>query len=132
MNLMEVVSAANGRVKGAADYTWECFGDTARYLDIGNDETGQQASVIFDTDDGTVYAMEIFLPDNDAAFRWVDDRYLDLFVKECLNNDVDPEIAFGQTKFQMISEIEALMVLDELTKNTDQPLPEEEDDDDTA
>ncbi len=37
MNLMEVVSAANGRVKGAADYNWECFGDTARYLDIGSE-----------------------------------------------------------------------------------------------
>lgn len=131
MNLMEVISAANGRVKGATDYLWECFGDTARYLDIGNDETGQQASVIFDTDDGTVYAMEIFLPDNEIAFRWVDERYWDLFISECLENDVDPAIAFGQTKFQMISETEALMVLDELTKNPDQTLPEE-DDDDTA
>jgi hypothetical protein len=131
MNLMEVVSAANGRVKGAADYNWECFGDTARYLDIGSEETGQQASVIFDTDDGTVYAMEIFLPSDNVAFRWIDDRFVDLFVKECLSKDVDPDIAFGTARFQPISEAEALMVLDELTKNPNQELPEE-DDDDTA
>lgn len=128
MNLMEVVSAANGRVKGAADYTWDCFGDTARYLDIGDEETGQQASVIFDTDDGTVYAVEIFLPQASAAFRWIDDRYADLFIKECMMNNVDHTVAFENVKFQDISSTEALVVLDELTRNDDQELTEEEDD----
>lgn len=127
---MEVVSAANGRVKGAAEYTWDCFGDTARYLDIGNDETGQQAAVIFDTDDGTVYAMEIFLPNENVAFRWIDERYTDLFVKECTTRDINPNLAFGSVGFQEISETEALMVLDELTKDPNQELPEEEDGED--
>lgn len=127
MNLMEIVSAANGRVKGAADYEWECFGDTARYLDIGNEDVGQQAAVIFDTDDGTVYAMEIFLPQAPAAFRWIDERYADLFIKECMMRNVDPNIAFDSVIFQNISSTEALVVLDELTKSDDQ-LVEEDDD----
>lgn len=131
MNLMEVVSASNGRVKGAADYTWECFGSTARYLDIGNDEVGQQASVIFDTDDGTVYAVEIFLKEHDTAFRWVDDRYLDLFLNECAEYQIDPEVAFDNVRFQFISDTEALIVLDEITKGPEQNLPEEEEDDAT-
>lgn len=126
---MEVISAANGRVKGAADYTWECFGDNARYLDIGNDETGQQASVIFDTDDGTVYAMEIFLPKGAAAFRWLDDRYADLFFKECSEKNVDSMTAFDNVKFQNITNTEALMVLDEITKDPDQVIQQEDDDD---
>ena len=127
MNLMEIVSAANGRGKGAADYEWECFGDTARYLDIGNEDVGQQAAVIFDTDDGTVYAMEIFLPQAPAAFRWIDERYADLFIKECMMRNVDPNIAFDSVIFQNISSTEALVVLDELTKSDDQ-LVEEDDD----
>jgi hypothetical protein len=125
MNLMEVVSAANGQIKGTADYTWKCFGDSARYLDIGNDDTGQQASVIFDTDDGTVYAMEIFLPAQSTAFRWIDERYADLFVKECMIKSIDPNIAFDRVRFQEMTSTEALMTLDELTKNYAQVLPDD-------
>lgn len=128
---MEVISAANGRVKGSADYTWRCFGDASRYLDIGNEESGQQASVIFDTDDGTVYAMEIFLLQGTTAFRWLDDRYTDLFLKECSERNVDPSWAFDNVKFQNITSVEALMVLDEITKDLDQVTQQEDDDDPT-
>lgn len=128
MNLMEVVSAANGLIKGSADYSWECFGTEARYLDIGNEETGHLASAIFDINDGTVYAVEIFLKSESVAFRWVDDRYYDLFLKECSENSVNASIAFDTVKFQKISETEALIVIDELTKEFRSELPEEEDD----
>lgn len=128
---MEVVSAANSRIKGAADYTWSCFGDTARYLDIGNEESGQQASAIFDTDDGSVYAIEIFLPEENIAFRWLDERYADLFIKECISKNINHEIAFGSVRFQSITEAETLMILDELTKNPDQTSLDEKDDDPT-
>ena len=130
MNLLEVLASANGQVKGATDYVWDCFGPDAMYLDIGNDDLGHIASVIFDSDDGTVYAFEMFLPQQRRAWRWLDERYQDLFLEACQNNGVNPRIAFDNVPFELTTPAELLAMLNELT--ADPNLKFEEDDDDTA
>jgi len=130
MNLLEVLASANGQVKGATDYVWDCFGPDAMYLDIGNDDLGHIASVIFDSDDGTVYAFEMFLPQQRRAWRWLDERYQDLFLEACQNNGVNPRVAFDNVPFELTTPAELLAMLNELT--ADPNLKFEEDDDDTA
>lgn len=128
MNLLEVLPAINGQVKGAADYAWDCFGPDAKYLDVGNDDLGHVASMIFDSDDGTVYAMEMFLPQERRAWRWVDERYYDLFLEACQNNGVNPRVAFDNVAFENISPIEMLVMLAELTADPTMKFEEDEDD----
>lgn len=130
MNLLEVLASANGQVKGATDYVWDCFGPDAMYLDIGNDDLGHIASVIFDSDDGTVYAFEMFLPQQRRAWRWLDERYQDLFLEACQNNGVNSRVAFDNVPFELTTPAELLAMLNELT--ADPNLKFEEDDDDTA
>ena len=130
MNLLEVLASANGQVKGATDYIWDCFGPDAMYLDIGNDTLGHIASVIFDSDDGTVYAFEMFLPQERKAWRWLDERYQDLFLEACQANGVNPRVAYDNVSFEATSGVELLAMLNELT--ADPNLKFEEDDDDTA
>jgi hypothetical protein len=130
MNLLEVLASANGKVKGAAEYVWDCFGADAMYLDIGTEDLGHLASVIFDSDDGTVYAVEMFLPQERRAWRWIDERFQDLYLEACQANGVNPRVAFDTVLFETITPVELLTVLNELT--ADPNLQFEEDEDDTA
>jgi hypothetical protein len=131
MNILEVVTAANGLVKGGADYDWQCFGPNARYIDIGNDQIGQVASVIFDSDDGTVYAVELFYPPERKAWRWVDDRYYDAFIEACHYNDINPRFAYESVQYEDIGPNDVIVGLGELTEGAVEIIPEEDDDDAT-
>lgn len=129
MNILEVVTAANGLVKGGAEYTWTCFGNNARYIDLGNDDIGQVASVIFDSDDGTVYAVEIFYPPERKAWRWVDDRYYDAFIEECRYNEINYKIAYDTVQYEDIAANDVIIGLNQLTENAVEVVPEDEEDD---
>jgi hypothetical protein len=131
MNILEVVTAANGLVKGGADYGWQCFGPNAKYIDIGNDQIGQVASVIFDSDDGTVYAVELFYPADRRAWRWVDDRYYDAFIETCFQNDINPRFAYESVQYEDIGPNDVIVGLGELTEGAVEIIPEDEEDDAT-
>lgn len=128
MNLLEVLTAVNGQVKGAADYSWNCFGPDAKYLDVGNDNLGHVASMIFDSDDGTVYAIEMFLPEERKAWRWIDERFYDFYLEECQENGVNPRVAFDNVPFENISPIEILVLLSELTADPNVTFEESDND----
>lgn len=131
MNILEVIASANGLVKGGANYDWQCFGPNAKYIDIGNDIIGQVASVIFDSDDGTVYAVELFYPAEERAWRWVDERYYDSFIEECYHNDVNPKFAYGTVQYEDIGPNDVIVGLNELTEDAVEIIPEDEEDDAT-
>lgn len=132
MNLLEVLASANGQVKGSADYVWNCFGPDAMYLDIGNKDLGHLASVIFDSDDGTVYALEMFLPQERRAWRWIDERFEDLYLEECQSNAVNPRVAYDTVLFEQLHPAEMLAMLNELTADPNLKFDEEGEEDDTA
>lgn len=131
MNILEVVTAANGLVKGSAAYSWNCFGNNARYIDIGNAEIGQVASAIFDSDNGVVFAVELFYPPERRAWRWIDDRYYDDFIEECYNKNVNYKIAYDTVQYEDIESNDILIGLSELTENAVEVAPDEEEDDPT-
>lgn len=130
MNLLEILTSANGKVKGSAEYVWDCFGADAMYLDIGTDELGHLASVIFDSDDGTVYAVEMFLPQERKAWRWIDERFQDLYLEACQDNGVNPRIAFDTVLFEEIHPAELLAMLNELTADPNLKFDEEGEEED--
>jgi len=132
MNLLEILTSANGKVKGSAEYVWDCFGPDAMYLDIGTEELGHLASVIFDSDDGTVYAVEMFLPQEQKAWRWIDERFQDLYIDVCQENGVNPRVAFDTVLFENITPVELLTMLNELTADPNLEFEEDEEEDDTA
>jgi hypothetical protein len=130
MNLLEILSCVNKKVKGTTTYNWKCFGDNARYLEIGNEKIEHIASVIFDYDDGTVYAIEMFLPPARKAWRWVDERFYDLFLQECTEQQVNPDIAYDNVKFEFVDPSELMLMLYEITKDGDEDIEFKDLDDD--
>jgi hypothetical protein len=119
MNLSEIVACVNNKIKGTALYDWECFGPDARYFEVGTEQFEHLASVIFDFEDGTVYAVELFLPPERKAWRWVDDRFFDLYLQECIENGVNPNIAYDNVRFDPVNASELMLMLYELTKDFD-------------
>lgn len=132
MNLLEVLTSVNGQVKGAAEYVWDCFGPNAHYLDVGNEKLGHLASVIFDSDDGVVYAIEMFLPSERRAWRWVDPRFYDSFLESCQLNRVNYKIAYDSVEFEDADPIELIAVLNELTQDPTIKFEEDDEEDDPA
>lgn len=132
MNLLEVLTAAHSKVIGASYYNWLCFGPNAMYIDIGDDALGHIASIIFDNDDGTVYAVELFVTSHRKAWRWIDDRYAAVFVETCEQQGVNLRVAYDNVAFESIEPNDLLFTLNELTKDPNAVVEEEEEQDDPA
>ena len=132
MNLLEVLASANGQIKGSTEYVWDCFGPNAMYLDIGNSKLGHLASIIFDSDDGTVYALEMFLPQERRAWRWIDERFEQLYLDACVENGVNPRVAYDTVLFEQAHPAELLSTMNDLTADPNLKFEEDEEEDDTA
>jgi len=128
MNLLEIIAPGTLKVLGAAPYKWDCFGPNAVYFDAGTEQHQHLVSVIFDDDDGAVYAVEMFLPEERKAWRWIDERFVDYFLEACRNNRVNPRVAYDNVPYENVDSTELLTILNNLTLNTNLSIEEEEDD----
>jgi hypothetical protein len=117
MNLLEVLTCINKKIRGTTTYNWTCFGPDARYLEVATDTIEHVASIIYDHEDATVYAIEMFLPQERKAWRWVDDRFYDLYIQECIDNGVNPDIAYNTVRFEPVDPSELMLMLYEITKD---------------
>lgn len=131
MNLLEIIAPGALKVIGAAPYKWDCFGPTAVYFDAGTETHQHLISVIFDDDDGAVYAAEMFLPGERKAWRWIDERFTDYFLESCRENRVNPRVAYDTVLFENIGATEFLTILSSLTLNTNVEVEEDDEDDAT-
>lgn len=114
MNLTELVMAAQSKITNGCPYLWKCFGDNARYIDFGVSEEKIIASAVVDATTQQVYCVEIFNLDNTQAWRWIDNRYQKLFLKECRERKFNPDICWDTVKYQHIQDNEALLLINQL------------------
>jgi hypothetical protein len=132
MNLLEIIAPGTLKVLGAAPYKWNCFGPNAVYFDAGTEQHQHLISVIFDDDDGAVYAVEMFLPEERKAWRWIDERFTDYFFESCKENGVNPRVAYDNVSFENIDSTELLTILNSLTSTPDLDIEDDEEEDDPA
>ena len=64
MLLKDFLEAIDYKITGGSEYSWTCFGPDARYLDCIDDEGSSESrysiNAIFDSEDQTVYAFELW------------------------------------------------------------------------
>lgn len=132
MNLLEIIAPGTLKVLGAAPYKWDCFGPNAVYFDAGTEQHQHLISVIFDDDDGAVYAVEMFLPEERKAWRWIDERFADYFLETCRDNKVNPRVAYDNVSFENVDATELLTRLNSLTSTPDLDIEDDEEEDDPA
>jgi hypothetical protein len=132
MNLLEIIAPGTLKVLGASPYKWNCFGPNAVYFDAGTEQHQHLISVIFDDDDGAVYAVEMFLPEQRKAWRWIDERFVDYFLEACRDNRVNPRVAYDNVSFENVDSTELLTILNSLTSTPDLDIEDDEEEDDPA
>ena len=116
VNLNEVVNAAHGHLGGSAEFTWQCWGTNAQYIELT--QAGEQiGSCVFDRVSGAVYAVELFDTLDRQAWRWVDPRGIEPWQVEARMNNVDLITAWDSVKFQDVSDAQALVILDRMTRD---------------
>ena len=99
ITLKDWMECVNYRISEGSDYQWMCYGINAYSLDSWDrDHDGVSASVVFDTDDQTVYQVEVHDYTNERSYRFINPDYRDAYRKECKQRGVEDE-AYDGVKF---------------------------------
>lgn len=116
MSVMEkFLKAIEYKISGGSEFTWECFGPFARYLDCSDSEGSDgtfSVSAIFDSEDQTVYCIEAWDYINDREYRWVNPEFKEAYKNEAHDRDVSANESIDNREF-----IE-LDVLDDILEKT--------------
>mgnify|MGYP003338200696 CR=1 FL=1 len=128
MSLLEILKAANARISGGSDYLWNCFGHNARYLDLADIMHDEYCSVVFDCKTYEVYTVELTVPGQDQAFRYINPAHLDAYLDEAEKRNIDPNVAWDHVKYTQVTEentvLEYIKDIGEMYYD-DLPVPEE-------
>ena len=91
ITLKDYLEAIDFKITGGSEYSWDCFGHNARYLDSADNEGlgNYSISAIFDSVDQTVYAVELWDYVNDREYRWINPMFVGAHMKACSQHAVD-------------------------------------------
>jgi len=86
--LLEFLDMIPPRIVGGDKYSWTCYGDNARYLDLE-----QNVDVVFDEQTQEVYEISIHNDDSDTSdTTWRNPQYESAYLEELkLQRDLDEE-----------------------------------------
>ena len=126
MQLMEIMQAFDARVIGGSEYQWQCYGNYARYMDFVDRDGLECASAVHDTVTFRVYELNLYIPGQDQAFRWIDPEYKQQHMDECVARGVSINTAWDNVKYTEVDESTALRYARDIagTYYDDLPVPE--------
>lgn len=104
INLETFLKVVKFKIIGGDPYMWGCYGPNARSIDATDhgdtfSESGWSASIVFDTEDQTVYNAEIWDYDRKNIYRLINPDYREAHKKECQDRGVDDTEVDGGYKF---------------------------------
>jgi hypothetical protein len=116
MKLLEVITAAGGRVSGGDSYLWKCFGDNAQFMEFCDVDGHGYSHCIFDTKTYEVYQIHIEVPlvSNEAdspeqTFLWTADSNKKAYYTECEKHNVDPNSAWDDVNYTHVDTEELIL-----------------------
>jgi hypothetical protein len=93
MHLKDVNEKLEHRITGGSEYTWQCYGDNARYLDYESEYA--TASCIFDTLTQEIYEVSIDIKGSDQRpYRWLNPSSKDIMFEEAAYREVNANQAW--------------------------------------
>lgn len=99
MKLLDVITAAAGRVSGGDPYLWGCYGSNAQFMEFRDADGNGYSHVIFDTQTYECYEVHVEVPDESVAIRWIARDYKTKFYDECKRRNVDPSTAWDNVNY---------------------------------
>ena len=104
MTLLEIITATGARVSDGSDYLWNCYGPNSRYIDFVDVASSDYCSVVFDCRTQTVYEVNLHVPGQDQAFKWINPDFESAYVAECAERGIESNVAWDSVKYTMITE----------------------------
>jgi hypothetical protein len=99
ITLKDWMECVKYRISEGSDYQWQCYGYEAYSLDSWDkDHDGVSSSIVFDTDNQTVYQVEVHDYANKRSYRYINPDYRGAYLKECKQRGVEDE-AYDGVKF---------------------------------
>lgn len=98
ITLQQYLEAIDYRITESADYTWQCYGHNAAYLD-GFVSECWSASAVFDRKTQTVYEAQICDYRNNRCYRLINPEYRAAHASECQQRDVGYSFAWDNVKW---------------------------------
>ena len=102
ITLQQYMDAVEYRISEGSNYTWDSFGQTAYRLESFKDIVdvdNYHISIVFDTTNKTVYAVEAHDYRNDRAYRYTNPLWVDAVRQEARRRNVDYDVAYDNVKF---------------------------------
>ena len=99
MKLLDVITAAGGRVNGGDPYLWHCYGTEAQCLEFTDINGDGYSRVIFDRKTYDCYEVHVEIPNEDVAMRWINPEYRKAFFTECQQRNVDSSVAWDNVSY---------------------------------
>lgn len=105
MKLIDIIQAAEGRVRGGEKYQWKCYGDNARFMEFADADGLEFCNVVFDTKTYDVYEIELFVPGTDQCFKWLNPDTMSPMFQESRVKNVDPFNAWDNVNFTELTDL---------------------------
>lgn len=101
ITLQQYMDAVEYRISEGSDYTWNSFGQTAYRLEssVDNDVYKYNISIVFDTENQTVYEVEAHDYITDRSYRYTNPRWTFAVQDEAERRGVDYSVAYDSVKF---------------------------------
>jgi len=105
MNISKLNEAMSHKIVGGSEYQWKCFGHDARFLDYESDYA--YVNVVYDSKFQEVYEAQATSKDESLRpYRWINPSYKDLYLEECKEKNVDPNVAWDDVHFIQLETFE--------------------------
>jgi hypothetical protein len=104
MQLMQAIQALEARISGGADYQWNSYGSHARFMNFVDRDGLECASIVYDTQLFRVYEMDLYVPGQPQAFRWIDPEYRANYLAECTEKNCGTDVAWDDVKYTEVDE----------------------------
>lgn len=109
ITLQEFFETIDYRITEGSDYGWDCYGPDAHSLSSWNGihgKGGWSANIVFDTQDQTVYEVEICDYTHDRAYRLINPDYIEEHKRESTEREIDMNEAWDNVRYCDLETVE--------------------------
>lgn len=89
ITLMDFFKTVTPLVCGGTKYLWDCYGNNARFLDLGESEEEMVCSIIYDTQTKRIYEINLYNTNGGIdVHEWIDPEFKALNEQERKNKKI--------------------------------------------
>jgi hypothetical protein len=102
LTIKEWMELVDYRITEGSDFQWDCYGRRVYVLDSWNgihEQGGYSFSIVFGTEDQTVYEVSVCDYTNDRAYRMINEDFQKKMRKEAKRRDVDKDQAWDDVAY---------------------------------